>query len=89
MNKDRREYWKQRKRKQKLLLFEYKGGKCEKCGYDKKIMAAYAFHHLEPDDKDYTIGDICKSLEKAKKEVDKCILLCVRCHAETHSHESD
>lgn len=30
---------------------EYKGGKCEKCGYDK-CMAALAFHHLDPKEKD-------------------------------------
>lgn len=67
--------------KQKLV--EYKGGKCEKCGYDKCI-AAMEFHHLDPNQKDFSLSEAgnCISLEEAKREVDKCELLCCRCHRE-------
>lgn len=76
------------RRRLKEKLVEYKGGKCEICGYDKCI-AALDFHHLNPNEKDYSIcnGDY-KSFEKVKKEVDKCILVCANCHREIHYKES-
>lgn len=71
----------------KEKLVKYKGGKCEKCGYDNCI-AALEFHHLSKDEKEFGIseGNI-KSLDKLKKEVDKCILVCSRCHKEIHYNE--
>lgn len=68
----------------KKALIEYKGGRCERCGYDK-CMRALEFHHLDPSEKDFGISkNLCKSMEKQKAEVDKCILLCSNCHAEVH-----
>lgn len=67
----------------KLKLVEYKGGKCEECGYDKPVPAAYDFHHHN-DDKDFTISGKSWGFEKLKREADKCQLLCKNCHAETH-----
>jgi 5-methylcytosine-specific restriction endonuclease McrA len=74
-----------KRRKNKLMLVEYKGGKCEICGYDKCI-DALEFHHINPKEKEIPIGsgDI-KSFDKLKKEVDKCILVCSNCHKELHS----
>lgn len=62
----------------------YKGGKCEICGYDK-CEAALEFHHLNPGEKEFQLssGNTC-SLEKMKKEADKCILVCANCHREIH-----
>ena len=73
-----------KRRKNKLMLVEYKGGKCERCGYDKCI-DALEFHHLDPTEKEITISGNIKSLKKLKKEVDKCILVCSNCHKEIHS----
>lgn len=74
--------------KHKLVV--YKGGKCERCGYNK-CEAALQFHHLNPEEKDFTISHINPgqefNLEKLYKEVDKCILLCANCHAEEHYKE--
>lgn len=67
--------------KQKLV--EYKGGKCSNCGYDK-CLAAMEFHHIDPNEKDFTISGKSWSFERLKKEVDKCILVCNRCHTEIH-----
>ena len=67
--------------KQKLV--DYKGGKCEKCEYNKCIQAL-EFHHLDPKEKDFTISGKSWSFERLKKEVDKCILVCNRCHTEIH-----
>jgi len=79
------EYVLQQRQKHKLKLFEYKGAKCEKCGYNKPIMGAYEFHHLDPTKKSYTISSTHRSWDIAKAEVDKCQLLCARCHAEIHA----
>ncbi len=71
------------RRRTKEKLVEYKGGECIKCGY-KKCIAVLEFHHLDPKEKDFTIGGKSWSLEKLKKEVDKCILVCSNCHKEIH-----
>jgi hypothetical protein len=69
----------------KYKLVEYKGGKCQSCGYNKN-QNALSFHHLDPKQKDFEIsGKHCLSLERLKKEADKCALLCLNCHAEVHS----
>ena len=72
--------WRKRK---KIELVEYKGGCCEKCGYNKSI-GALQFHHLDPKEKDFAISARSYSLERLKKEVDKCIMVCANCHIETH-----
>lgn len=74
-------------RKLKHFLVMYKGGKCERCGYNK-CEGALQFHHLNPNEKDFSIANINfgKYFDKEKllKEVDKCVLLCANCHAEEH-----
>ena len=67
----------------KAKLVEYKGGKCEICGYSKCI-DALDFHHLNPEEKQFNLSSAKVSFEKAKKEVDKCILVCANCHREIH-----
>lgn len=63
---------------------EYKGGKCEVCGYDK-CMRSLDFHHLDPNEKEFAIGSgDCKCWDKIKNELDKCILVCKNCHGEIH-----
>lgn len=80
----------EQRRKVKLQCIEYKGGKCERCGYNK-CPAALEFHHLDPSEKDFGISSngISRSFEKCKVEVDKCILVCSNCHAEIHHEESE
>ena len=60
----------------------YKGGKCEKCGYNKCVRAL-EFHHTDKN-KEFGIGakGYTRSWEEVKKELDKCILLCSNCHKE-------
>lgn len=74
-----------KRRKNKIELVKYKGGKCEICGYNKCI-EALEFHHFNREEKDFSIS--CgnnKSLSKLKEEADKCMLLCSNCHREIHS----
>ena len=68
----------------KTKLVEYKGGKCQCCGYNRCIRAL-EFHHLDPSQKDFTISGKSKSFEPLKKEADKCILVCSNCHKEIHA----
>ena len=80
----------QRRKKQKLkqLLVEYKGGKCERCGYNKSLSALH-FHHKNKQEKEFSLSQINlnstnMTLDIIKKEIDKCELLCANCHAEEH-----
>ena len=70
----------------KTKAVEYKGGKCERCGYNEHL-AALQFHHCDSKDKDFAIGNIKNSVswDTIKKELDKCELLCANCHAIEHS----
>lgn len=68
---------------------EYKGSKCENCGYDKCI-DALEFHHKNPEEKDFGISSgNTRSWKKIKEELDKCIMLCANCHRELHSKEHE
>ena len=72
----------------KIKLIEYKGGKCVKCGYSK-YLGALQFHHLNPQEKDFSLSRV-RSLnfnEKIKQELDKCILVCSNCHFEIHGEK--
>lgn len=69
----------------KTLALDYCGNKCKMCGYNKNY-TALAFHHLDSDEKDFTIGGIrSKTLkEEHKKELDKCVTVCHNCHSILH-----
>lgn len=73
----------QRRKKLKQMAIEYKGGKCQLCGYDRCV-AALVFHHCS--DKNFGIAKsgYTRSWRKICEELDKCILLCSNCHAEIH-----
>jgi hypothetical protein len=73
--------WRLRK---KAILVDYKGGKCEDCGYDECIEALH-FHHLNPKEKEFNVCGKSVSIEKLKKEADKCVLLCANCHIKRHN----
>lgn len=78
-----------RRLKIKLMAVEYKGGKCNKCGYDKCI-DVLEFHHKDSTQKDFAISSkgITRSWGKIKIELDKCDLLCANCHRELHFIEN-
>ena len=68
----------------KKALVEYKGGKCEICGYNTS-MRALEFHHIDPSQKDFHPSQyLTRDFSALKKEVDKCMLVCSNCHAEIH-----
>ncbi len=86
---DRAAYMVQAVRKRRIKLRqmarEYKGGKCEICGY-QKCDRALSFHHLNPKEKSFGVSakGLTRSWEAIRNEIDKCILLCANCHMEIH-----
>jgi hypothetical protein len=69
----------------KAECISYKGGKCEKCGYNR-CPDALEFHHLNPEEKDFEISSVRKyDFALVQDELDKCVLLCSNCHREEHS----
>ncbi|MBC8436323.1 MAG: hypothetical protein H8D90_00335 [Candidatus Omnitrophica bacterium] len=88
--KDRRQYLiaavHKRRKKVRQMAIEYKGGRCEKCGYTHCI-DALEFHHTSSSGKDFSISEkgYTRSWSKVKEELDKCMLLCANCHREFHA----
>ena len=78
------------RRRQKQKAIDYKGGKCQACGYNK-CKEALCFHHLDPEEKSFGIGSKGSSIawEKLKKELDKCVLVCHNCHCEIHANSTN
>ncbi len=87
---DRKQYLINAVRKRRKLIreraIEYKGGKCESCGY-QRCNEALEFHHSDPKKKGFSISSkgYTRSWERVKQELDKCMILCANCHRELHS----
>lgn len=75
-----------RRRQIKTTLVDEMGGSCQICGYSR-CLAALEFHHLDPAEKAFAVGQhgISRSLERAREEARKCVLLCSNCHAEVEA----
>ena len=78
-----------RRRRVKLILVQERGGKCERCGYDKCI-AALDFHHREKSEKEFGISanGSTIAIERLRKEAEKCDLICANCHREVEAELS-
>ena len=60
------------------------GGECQICGYNR-CNKALEFHHLNAQEKDFTISKVAnRSWDSLEKELKKCILVCANCHREIH-----
>jgi 5-methylcytosine-specific restriction endonuclease McrA len=80
-----------RKEETKQLKRELTLHGCAICGYNK-CPAAMDFHHVNPEDKKFTLNATylrALSEEKLIEELEKCILLCCRCHREIHTKEKN
>ena len=58
---------------------------CADCG--ERHSATLQFHHLNAEDKMFNIGDAVRNgikLDRIKKEIEKCIILCANCHFKRH-----
>jgi transposase-like protein len=74
-----------RKRLKQRLIAEA-GGACAICGYSRHPSALH-FHHLDPASKRFALSQegVTRSLERARAEARKCVLLCANCHAEVEA----
>lgn len=73
----------QRRKELRARAVAYLGGCCHICKYDK-CPSAFDFHHVNALEKDFNISAKMTSWEAIEKELQKCILLCARCHREVH-----
>lgn len=73
----------------KNLIYEYKTNKgCSKCSENRHWVLD--FHHIDPNEKKFQIGDGGKGgWKKNKKEIDKCVVLCSNCHRDFHYQEKE
>lgn len=87
---DRADYLKKavakRRRRVREMAVEYKGGKCQLCGYARCI-GALEFHHPDPSKKDFGVSmdGLTRAWTKVKAEIEKCVLVCANCHREIHA----
>lgn len=79
------QYKRNRREENKKILVKENGGECIRCGY-KKTISALHFHHRTPRLKLFSIAEAftSKSLNRIRKEAQKCDLLCSNCHGEEH-----
>jgi hypothetical protein len=74
-----------RRRKKRTAIIEMLGGKCASCGYDKH-QVALSVHHKDPSIKDeHFARHKGWSIEKIKRELRSCVLLCMNCHTAYHA----
>ena len=72
-----------RKRRKEDIVYVM-GKCCQLCGYNKAI-TALELHHLNPSEKEFSIGKILnKNWNLINEEIKKCILVCANCHREIH-----
>lgn len=74
----------------KLKAVSIKGNKCFCCNQSFP-QSVYDFHHLDPNKKDFGLGQKESTIkwDIVKKEIDKCIMVCANCHRMIHSGEID
>ena len=70
-------------RRKKMHAVEAFGGECQLCGYSK-CLNALEFHHTEGKLESPSYVIMRWAWERAKQELDKCILVCANCHRELH-----
>jgi len=74
-----------KRNQRRLILVEYKGGKCEKCKQAFPYVA-FDFHHHDPQQKLFPLSQrhMGRTLENLQQEADKTHLLCACCHRVVH-----
>lgn len=74
----------------KITLVKMKGGKCQKCGYNKNL-SALDFHHVKERgmERGLSLANTMLSWDKILQESEKCILVCKNCHSEIHNPQGE
>ena len=71
--------------KRSKVINEWKSKGCVKCG-DTRSYVIDA-HHIDPTQKQFSIGTTVRGIKPTQQELDKCIPLCSNCHREFHHME--
>ena len=74
-------YYRDQSRKRAEFVLSQKANKtCLRCGFDDP--RALQFHHRDASQKDFNIGSGAggRSKEKILVEIEKCDLICAKCH---------
>ena len=81
---------KARRRRVKAILVAEAGGACALCGFHG-VPGALHFHHVDPATKTFSLAGrgMSRSLERARAEAAKCVLLCANCHAAVEAGERE
>lgn len=66
----------------KEMAVNYKGGKCQICGYCRYIGALELHHAFGKKEFGISEKGYTRSWEKIQIEIGKCVLLCANCHRE-------
>lgn len=76
---------KEYKKNNKLWFTEFKKTlSCCVCGENDPC--ALDFHHVDEKEKDFTLSKYSESsIERLKKEINKCACLCANCHRKVHA----
>lgn len=69
-------------RQLKRKMVELMGNVCADCVHQYPDYV-YDFHHLDPAQKDFSIGK-SRNWSKIEKELSKCVMLCANCHRIRH-----
>ena len=72
------------RQRRKQWAVEAFGGKCGICGYDKCV-EALEFHHINPNEKDFSPSASVANREVYVGELRKCVCVCSNCHREVHA----
>ena len=79
----------ERRKRLRNQILEYKSTlKCVKCG--ESHISCLDFHHVDRGEKEICIAEAITngwSIERIKKEIAKCIVVCRNCHAKIHWEE--
>ncbi len=77
-------YSRRRRVQIKAELVAARGGRCEDCGYERTAWAL-EFHHRDASTKEFSLGGVLGSIERARREAGKCSLVCGNCHRIRHA----
>ena len=77
------QYQRLQRHRLKLKMVNFKGGKCELCGYSENL-AVLGFHHRDSKKKEFQLSRCVRKWEHILPELEKCTLLCINCHTALH-----